>query len=64
MCKAFEVNDKRKKFYYVHINHGIRKNSTQESKRVKKILKNNTYFLKILNNKKKLLKIFNIMLEK
>ncbi len=56
MCKAFEVNDKRRKFYYVHINHGIRKNSTQESKRVKKILEKQGISLIIVNNKKKIIK--------
>ena len=39
MCKAFHTHNKKKVFYYVHINHGIRKNSLAESKRVKKILK-------------------------
>ena len=25
MCKVFEMNNTNKKFYYIHINHGIRK---------------------------------------
>tara|TARA_Y100000992_G_scaffold235430_1_gene166285 strand:- start:304 stop:1323 length:1020 start_codon:yes stop_codon:yes gene_type:complete len=54
MCKAFELDNAKKKFYYVHINHGIRKNSHEESKKVKKILKKQFISLKILNNKKKI----------
>ena len=54
MCKVLETNNKKKKFYYIHINHGIRKNSIIESERVKKILKKQHILLKILNNKKKI----------
>ena len=25
MCKALQLNNKNRKFYYIHINHGIRK---------------------------------------
>ena len=53
MCKAFESKFK-KKFYYVNINHGLRKNSKSESKYVKKILKKQIITLKIINNKKKI----------
>ena len=54
MCKAFEANNKKKKFFYININHGIRKNSFAESKNVKKILKKQHISLKIINNKKKI----------
>ena len=64
MCKALQLNNKNRKFYYIHINHGIRKNSLEESKKVKKILKNQHILLKVVNNKKRLLIIFNITLEK
>ena len=56
MCKAFQTQNKKKVFYYVHINHGIRKNSLIESKRVKKILKQQGILLKILNNNEKITK--------
>ena len=54
MCKALQLNNKNRKFYYIHINHGIRKNSLEESKKVKKILKNQHILLKVVNNKKKI----------
>ena len=52
MCKAFESDNSNKKFYYVNINHGLRKNSKSESKYVKKILQKQKITLKIINNKK------------
>ena len=55
MCKALEFNNKKKKFYYIHVNHGIRKNSHKESKYVKKILKKQNIELVVINNKKKIL---------
>ena len=55
MCKAFETNYKKKKFYYIHINHGLRKNSQSESDQVKKILKKQHILLKVINNKKKII---------
>ena len=55
MCKALETSNKKKKFYYIHVNHGIRKNSYSESKSVKKILKKQHILLKIVNNKKQIL---------
>ena len=54
MCRVFEVSNKKKKFYYININHGIRKNSYTESKYVKKILKKQNISLKIIINKKKI----------
>ena len=56
MCKAFEAHNKKRKFYYLNINHGIRKNSLLESKRVKKILEKQNISLNIINNKKKIIK--------
>ncbi len=44
------------KFYYVLVNHNIRKNSANESKEVKKLLKNHQIRLHLLSNKKKIKK--------
>ena len=54
MCKVLELNNKKKKFYFIHVNHGIRQNSLSESKYVRKILKKQHIHLKIINNKKKI----------
>ena len=54
MCRAMHSNHKQIKFYYIHINHGIRKKSHSESKKVKKILKKQHILLRIINNKKKI----------
>ena len=54
MCKAIESNFKEKKFSYIHIDHGIRKNSKGEAEYVKKILKKQNILLKIVSNKKKI----------
>ncbi len=56
MCRAMHSNYKKIKFYYVHINHGIRKKSHLESKKVKNILKKQNISLKVINNKKKIIK--------
>tara|TARA_Y200000002_G_scaffold214433_1_gene176984 strand:- start:822 stop:1865 length:1044 start_codon:yes stop_codon:yes gene_type:complete len=56
LCKAFETYNKKKKFHYVHINHGIRKKSFSEAKQVKNILKKQSILLKIIHNKKKIIK--------
>ena len=53
MCKLVHLNNKKIKFYYTHVNHGIRKKSLLESKKVKKILKTQHILLRIINNKKK-----------
>ena len=55
MCKAMHSNYKQIKFYYLHINHGIRKKSLSESKKVQKILKKQHILLKIVKNKKKII---------
>ncbi len=47
---------KNTKFYYALVDHNIRKNSSQEAKKVKKILKKKQINLKVLINKKKILK--------
>ena len=53
MCKAYSYEVK-KKFYYVLINHNIRKNSLREAFQVKKLLKSKKMSLKILSNKIKI----------
>ena len=53
MCKALQLNNKNRKFYYIHINHGLRKNSLKSQK--VKILKNQHILLKVVNNKKKII---------
>ncbi len=55
MCKLVHSNNKKIKFYYIHVNHGIRKKSLLESKKVKKILKTQHILLRIINNKKKII---------
>jgi len=56
ICKVVELNNIKKKFYFIHVNHGIRKNSLRESKYVKKILSKIGLRSKILiwNSKKPL----------
>ena len=54
MCKVFQLNNNKYKFYYIHVNHGIRKNSLKESIYVKKILDKQKILLKVINNKKKI----------
>ena len=44
----------KSKFYYVLINHNIRRNSLQEAKKVKNLLKTKQINLKIISNKKKI----------
>ena len=44
---------KKTKFYYILIDHNIRKNSNKEAQKVKKILKEKKISLKIFSNKKK-----------
>ena len=46
----------KSKFHYVLINHNIRKNSLQEAKKVKNLLKKKQINLKIISNKKKIKK--------
>ena len=47
---------KKIKFFYILINHNIRKNSLKESENVKKLLKKHNINLKIFSNKKKITK--------
>ena len=51
MCKVYSLENKKKSFKYININHGIRKNTFKESLKVKRILKRQKINLKILNNK-------------
>ena len=54
MCKIYQNEYKNKIFYYININHNIRRNSFKESEKVKKILKKQKILLKIINNKVKI----------
>ena len=54
LCRDYELNNKKIKFHYVLINHGIRKNSSEEAKQVKTILKKQNITLKVITNKKKI----------
>ena len=53
LAKAYS-HEKESKFYYVLINHNIRKNSSLEAQKVKTLLKKHKIFLSVLNNKKKI----------
>tara|TARA_Y200000002_G_scaffold312924_1_gene270306 strand:- start:1003 stop:2022 length:1020 start_codon:yes stop_codon:yes gene_type:complete len=55
LTKAYSFFRKTK-FYYVLIDHNIRKNSNQEAQKVKKILRKKNINLKIFLNKKKIIK--------
>ena len=52
LSKAYSY-ERKAKFYYLMINHNIRKNSTKEAQQVKSLLKKNDISLKILTKKKK-----------
>ena len=47
---------KKTMFYYLLVDHNIRKNSSQEAEKVKKLLKKEYFNLKVLLNKKKITK--------
>ena len=51
LTKAYSYT-KKTKFHYVLVNHNIRKNSAQEARQVKNLLKKNKINLKIISNKK------------
>ncbi len=55
LCQAYGLK-KKIKFYYVLVNHNIRKSSTKESLKVKLLLKKHNIFLNILTNKLKIKK--------
>ena len=55
LSKAYTFH-KKCKFNYVLVDHKIRKNSSQEAKKVKNLLKRNKINLKILISKKKIIK--------
>ncbi len=54
LSKAYNF-EKKTKFFYVLVNHNIRKNSTTEAKKVKNLLKKNKLNLIILTNKTKIM---------
>ena len=51
MCKIYQNEYKQKIFYYININHNLRRKSFEESKKVKKILKKQKISSKIITNK-------------
>ncbi len=53
LSKIYSVN-KKVRFYYVLVNHNIRKKSLKEAREVQYLLKKNKIHLVILNNKKKI----------
>ncbi len=53
LSKLYSLKEKTN-FFYVLINHNIRKNSLKEAKKVKSILKKKKIKLSIINNKKKI----------
>ena len=55
LCKAYSYQ-KKTKFYYILINHNIRKNSSLEAKKTQNLLKKKKIRLNILINKKKIIK--------
>ena len=50
----FLKHEKKNRFFFVLIDHAIRKNSHQEALKVKKLLKKNNISLEILRNRKKI----------
>ena len=55
LAKAYTYN-KKTKFHYVLVDHNIRKHSSHEAKKVKKLLNKKNISLKIIINKKKITK--------
>ena len=55
LTKSYSLN-KKTKFHYVLVDHNIRKDSNQEAKKVKKILKKQLINLKIFINKRKIIR--------
>ena len=55
LTKAY-INYKKTNFHYVLVDHGIRKDSNKEAEKVKKLLKKNQINLKIILNKKKIIR--------
>ena len=53
LSKIYSI-EKKVRFYYVLVNHNIRKNSLKEAREVQYLLKKNKLHLVILNNKKKI----------
>ena len=55
LTKAYTFSNKTK-FYYLLVDHNIRKNSNREARKVKNLLKKKYLNLKVLINKKKITK--------
>ena len=55
LCKAYTYF-KKTKFFYVLVDHNIRKNSDKEARQVQRLLKKKQVNLKIISNKKKISK--------
>ena len=55
LTKAY-VHQNKTKFHYILVDHNLRKNSSKEASKVKSLLKKRKINLKILKNKKKILK--------
>ena len=55
LAKALSLKQKIK-FFYILINHNIRKNSLNEAEKVKKLLKKHSINLQIFSNKEKITK--------
>tara|TARA_S200000501_G_scaffold368018_1_gene405250 strand:- start:974 stop:1987 length:1014 start_codon:yes stop_codon:yes gene_type:complete len=56
LLSSFLKQEKNKKVYFVHVDHGIRKNSGKEALQLKKILKKIQINLKIIKNNKSIKK--------
>ncbi len=52
LCKALKYEKNNYIFFYININHGIRKNSFNESLKLKSMLKKYEIDLKVINNRK------------
>ena len=55
LTKAYSFQ-RKSKFYYILVDHNIRKDSNQEAKKVKTLLKRKEIILKVFLNKKKITK--------
>ena len=63
LCKAIE-KDKNSKIFFLHVNHGLRKNASKEVIIIKNLLKKIKSKLYCIKVKKKYLRIFKVKLEK
>ena len=51
---SYLKSEKKNRFFFVLVDHGIRKNSNKEALQVKKLLQTNNIYLNILKNTKKI----------